>query len=79
MVYSYIFLKIIDAGHFWAQLSNTEVLSMDEKSHLIPLRQPEEQHIGSYCLAKFSIDKKYYRAKIENIAEGSADVCKHRE
>ena len=76
---------MIDAGHFWAQLSDAVALSnlaamvvTIETSHLLPLSRPEEQHIGSYCLANFSIDKKYYRARIENISEGSAHVCKHR-
>lgn len=76
-----LLFQMIDAGHFWAQLSDAVALSnlaamvvAIEMAQLVPLSRPEEQHIGSYCLASFSIDKKYYRARIENISEGSAHV-----
>lgn len=73
---------MIDAGHFWAQLSDDVVLSnlaamvvTIETTRMIPLSWPEEQHIGSYCLANYSVDNKYYRARIEDISEGLAYVC----
>ena len=75
---------MIDAGHFWAQLSDAVALSnlaamvvTIETTQLTPLCRPEEQHIGTFCLANFSVDKKYYRARIENISAGTAHVCKY--
>jgi len=72
---------MIDAGHFWAQLSDAVAINnlaamvvAIETVNLVPLSRPEEQHVGSYCLANYSFDKKYYRARIENITDGTADV-----
>ena len=74
---------MIDAGHFWAQLSDAVALSnlaamvvTIETTQLTLLSRPEEQHIGTFCLANFSVDKKYYRARIEDISAGTAHVCK---
>jgi len=72
---------MIDAGHFWAQLSDAVAINnlaamvvAIETADMVQLSRPEEQHVGSYCLANYSFDKKFYRARIENITEGTADV-----
>ena len=37
------------------------------KRPLLPLTLPPQKMAGVYCLAKFSVDETFYRAKIANV------------
>lgn len=68
--------QIVDAGHFWAQFSDTQthyqlrdlMTSISERA-LSPLVADFNKLPGTFCLAKYSEDGQYYRARIENYSK----------
>ena len=67
--------QIVDAGHFWAQFGDMETVEklqslMESIGKRVPTPvsycKPQEL-VGRFCLAKFSEDKNYYRAKVLDI------------
>lgn len=75
----------MSAGQFWAQFSNTpDCVSLKElqesisQRYLEPLVMDPEQLHGVYCLAMFSEDSCYYRARVEAVKAGTkmAKVCR---
>ena len=64
----------MSAGHFWAQMSTTsDCLALKELQESIlhrplePLVIDPKQLQGVYCLAKFSEDNHYYRARVDAV------------
>ena len=77
---------MVDAGHFWAQFADTETVNelqklMDATAHQKPvplLRSHDPRALsGCFCLAMYSDDNCYYRAKIEAIDNHSAQVWRY--
>ena len=73
--HTYTHTQIIDAGHFWAQFGDMEtVKALQTLMDLIKQRNPAPIHycspqelVGRYCLARYSEDGFYYRAKVLGI------------
>lgn len=66
--------EVVDAGHFWAQRCDIDTIrslrsimaSIDNRT-LLPLGGDPHHLSGTYCLAMFTDDGKYYRAHIDSI------------
>ena len=75
-------IKVVNAGHFWAQLSNrADCRALKELQESI-LRRPLEPLIvdpkqlpGVYCLAMFSEDNCYYRARVEKVEKAPTEIA----
>ena len=66
--------EVVDAGHFWAQRCDGATVRslrsiMDSISHrtLHPLVGDPHRLQGTYCLAMFSEDRQYYRARVDSV------------
>jgi hypothetical protein len=76
-----VITQVVDAGHFWAQLADKKsikiihdfdlTLNSLPKHSLKPLRPVHE---GILCLARYSQDNRYYRAKIDSISHSVAHI-----
>ncbi len=76
-----VVVKVVDGGHFWCQFSDTKTSQRMEammrsisQRPLSPLVMDPHKMTGAYCLAKFSIDNFYYRARILEVKESVAKV-----
>lgn len=63
--------QVIDGGHFWAQFSDLknkkrlrDMMAAITERPLSPLIMDASKMMGTYCLARYSGDGFFYRAKI---------------
>ena len=61
----------MDAGHFWAQFSDirnarrlSDLMKKISCRNLVPFVMAPDKMVGKYCLAQYSGDGMFYRAKI---------------
>lgn len=75
--------EVVDPAHFWAQRVDTSVAvqlqsMMDainaESDRLIPLLSSPEDLVGHMCVAPYSENGQYYRAKVQSIAPSTGLV-----
>lgn len=65
--------EVVDAGHFWAQRHDIDtirslraIMESISNRNLLPLIGDLHHLNGTYCLAMFSDDGYYYRARIDS-------------
>lgn len=65
--------EVVDAGHFWAQRCDIDtihslrsIMESIANRTLHPLMGDLHHLNGTYCLAIFSDDRQYYRARIDS-------------
>ena len=73
--------QVADAGHFWAQFGDIEtnrvlqeLMNSINQRPLTPLTVDSSRLVGHLCLARYSEDHFYYRAKVEGYRGKMAQV-----